>query len=561
MIGLLICSVTMSVLALLYMAITPILAKRYSIRGRYYSWFFIVIGLIIPFRPQFSNAIVKVDLSSNVAVPIIPIGNGTPVTTPTGNIIPATFHNITWWQIAMAVWLVGMVIFLSYHIIKHYRFLKLAARWSENITDEQTLSLVQTLKSQMGLSKYIGLQACDSIGSPMMIGFANPRILLPRANFTLDELHFILKHELIHYKQKDLWYKCLVLIATAIHWFNPIVSLLARAIDVQCELSCDEEVVRNTGADTRQYYSEIMIGVIRYESKRKTALSTNFYGGKKGMKKRISSIMDMRKKKTGLVILCGVLMLTLGTGFAFAAKMETQNPPENRKEDIMVSARFLPDPAIYAKYLSHGITISSDGKMLQYKGQRVRLFVDEHSDVEAFFLDEAGELDLNVARNAAGIITGIESISKAKAQEYRTTFFANDLNPTNTSEDTPQDFAKDVAKDIATDIVGQSKYAQYSAYDIVLSANGKVLNYEGQRVKLFADRLSDGSFETYWFDKTGTVNLSVVRNASGQITAIESISEKQAKEYQSALDEYEKNVLSGLNEKVAERMNERFSEN
>jgi hypothetical protein len=113
-----------------------------------------------------------------------------------------------------------------------------------------------------------------------------------------------------------------VLIATAIHWFNPIVYLIARAIEAQCELSCDAEVVRNTDADMRQSYSETIIGVVKYQSRLKTALSTNFYGGKKGMKNRISSIMDTGKKKAGISIICAVLIVSLGTGFVFAANAD-----------------------------------------------------------------------------------------------------------------------------------------------------------------------------------------------------------------------------------------------
>lgn len=335
MITLAICSVTMSALALLYMSVMPLLTKRYSVKSRYYTWLVIVVGLIVPFRPQFKNAIVKVDMTGGTAVPALPSGNGMSVIPYAENVRSSFFSDISWWQAAAAVWLAGVILFLAYHVIKHYRFMKLAARWSEKITDEQTLTLVQNLKKQMGISREIDVQLCDSIGSPMMIGFAKPRILLPKADFAEDELYFILKHELVHYKRKDLWFKCLVLIATAIHWFNPIVYLIAKAIDMECELSCDAEVVRSTGEDTRQYYSETIIGVVRYKSKLKTVLSTNFYGGKKGMKKRIFSIMDMGKKKAGLSILCGALALTLGSGMA--AKAETQNPPEMTKESIAVS--------------------------------------------------------------------------------------------------------------------------------------------------------------------------------------------------------------------------------
>lgn len=523
---LLICSVTMSALGLLYMAITPLLAKRYSVMSRYYAWLILVIGLIIPYRPQFKNAIVKVDVAGNPNITMIRIGNGTPVTASLPDMFPISFTGISWWQISAFIWLVGMIIFLSYHIIRHYRFLKLTARWSENITDERTLTLLQNLKMQMGISQDIELQICDSIGSPVMIGFRNPRLLLPRADFGTDELCFILKHELVHYKRKDLWYKCLVLIAASIHWFNPIVHLMAKTIDLQCELSCDEEVVRSTDLETRQYYSETIIGVVRHHSKLKTALSTNFYGGKKAMKKRILLIMDMNKKKAGIAVLCCALMLTLGTGFAFAANRgnaEVQGSPET----VPFGYRFKPDPEVYTQYSPYGITISNDGERLLYDGQRVRLFVDKHSDAEAFYLDETGELDLAVVRNTAGNITGMERITEKKAQEYRSAFFADDTN----SNAEVKEMVQETVQETMQDLVGGNKFEQYLAYGITGSTNGEILYHNGQRVKLLVDKLPDGNFETFWTDEAGTVNLSVVRNEAGQITSIESITEKQAQKY------------------------------
>ena len=333
MIALLTCSVTMSVLALLYMAVTPLLTRRYSEKGCYYAWLIIVIGLVIPFRPQWNNAIVRVDVAGETAMSVIRIWDGTPVTIPASNAALPALSGISWWQIAAAVWFVGAVVFLAYHLIKHYRFVKMVKRWSENVANKPTFILLQSLKSEMGIAEKIDIYQCSSIGSPMMIGLANPRILLPKADFAQDELSFVLKHELVHYKRKDLYYKALLLIATAIHWFNPIVCLIARAIDIQCELSCDAETVRSTDADTRQFYSETIIGVIRYRSTLKTALSTSFYGGKKGMKKRISSIMDTGKKRVGVAVICAALLLTIGTGAAFAIQAINE-PSPNAINDI-----------------------------------------------------------------------------------------------------------------------------------------------------------------------------------------------------------------------------------
>lgn len=555
---LLICSVTMSVTALCYMAVSPFLAKYYSVKVRYYSWLVIVFGLIIPFRPKCSNAIVKVNIPDSTAGPAVRIGAGAAAAVPVSgpHTISASLPVIPWWQITTALWLAGMILFLVYHIIRHYRFLKLVSRWSDDITDNRTLVLFQSLKTQMGLSQKIGLQTCESIGSPMMTGFAKPRILLPAADFTTEELRLILRHELVHYKRKDLWYKSLVLLANAIHWFNPIVYLMTQAVDCQCELSCDEEVVRGTGADTRQYYCETIIGVIRYQSKQKTALSTFFYRGKKGMKERIFSIMDMNKKKTGLSILCGVLTLTLGMSFTLAAKAETQKPPEmiqeDIKEDLAFSYGFVPDPQIYSRYSGLGITIAGDGQQLLYNGQRVRLFVDEDSRDQAFFLDDAGELDLAVTRNADGSIAGIESISADKAQKYRSAFFADDVRAAS--------IAQNASVSNAPDAGGKTKYDAYLAYGIKLSADGGMMYYNGQRVKLLLDILSDGSAEAYWTDEAGTASLSVVRASDGQITGIERISEEQAQEYRSALDAREKKALDGLEEKVENKVKEKFPE-
>jgi bla regulator protein BlaR1 len=339
-------SVALSVVILLYIAITPLLSKRYSARGLYYSWLVIVIGLIIPFRPQLDTTIVNVKApteailtNSMLAIPTLPVKAVTQI----NNTVPRpTLPNIQWWQFIAVIWLTGVIIFLFYHGLKHYRFVKMTNRWSEDITDEQILVLMRNIKEDLGISRQISLYLCPYIGSPMMIGLFHPRILLPMTDFSQDELRFILKHELVHYKRKDLWYKCLLLTATAMHWFNPIVYLMVKAINIQCELSCDTEVVQSTNMNTRYQYCETIIGVLKIQSKLKTALSTNFYGGKNGMKSRISSIMDTRKKKVGLSVICAALIITVGVGIASVAANSDSTlsgPTNNMNSDVVIRLR------------------------------------------------------------------------------------------------------------------------------------------------------------------------------------------------------------------------------
>lgn len=514
MILLLTCSVSMSVLAIFYMAVTPFLAKRYSSKGRYYAWLIIITGLIIPFRPQFSDPFVKVILTDTM-MPVVQAG-GMQLTGPSADALPpavsaAPHLSLPWWQAAAAVWLAGMAAYLIFHLIKHRRFMKMIKRWSERIQDPETVSLFQGIKTEMGLSKEIGLYRCASIGTPMLAGLIHPRILLPDMDFPKDDLCFILHHELVHYKRRDLWYKSVVLFASAVHWFNPVMCLIAREIDIQCEMSCDAEVVKCRDAGARQQYSEAIIGVVRYQSKMKTVLCTNFYGGKKGMKKRIFSIMDTRSKKAGLAVLCGALVFTLGTGGALAAPAKSQSRPESSKNNVFIAPWFsisfgAPNPDIYAPYAGAGLTISEDGSSLLYKGQPVRLFVDEKAESQAFYLNESGSINLSAVRNDAGGITGIEKISDQKAKEYQDAFFEDELS--------------------------------YQKFGITSSETDDIIYFKGQRVKIFLDQIESGYFMPFWEDDAGTVNVIVNRDTSGKITGIESISDKKVQEYLDKTQEY-----------------------
>ena len=339
-------SIVISVVILLFMAMTPLLSKRYSAKGLYYAWLVIVIGLIVPYRPQIGvsenrmNVPVEVPLFSNDTLPTIsskPVSAMVQISNAAGR---SATQNIEFEQIMSVVWITGVVIFLLCNMLNHFRFVKITNRWSESITEEKPLMLLKAIKEELGIDKHIYLNFCPFISSPMMVGLLKPRILLPAAGYTEDTLYYIIKHELIHYKRKDLWYKCFVLLAAAMHWFNPIVYLMARAVSSQCELSCDAEVVSSADSDARAQYCETLLEVMKSRSKFRTVLSTNFIGGKSIMKKRIFSIMDTSRKKTGLAVICIVLLITAGVGVASATTGSNEKlPADSIKPDVSIKLR------------------------------------------------------------------------------------------------------------------------------------------------------------------------------------------------------------------------------
>lgn len=294
-------SITMSMLAILYISITPMLSKRYTAKWLYYSWLIIIIGLIIPFRPQFKSSFIQVEIpmtysvQSQLSAPSRPIINAQP-SDISNNFVPGK-NEIYSYNIITAIWIIGTVIMLLYHLYQHIRFLMMIKRWREEIADPQIINLFHQLKDVMGISSKIVLQQCTCLSSPIMIGFIRPVILLPAREYPYDELTLVLKHELTHFKRKDLWYKMLVIIARIIHWFNPIVYRIAKEISIQCELSCDEAIIQNENMQVRKLYGQTILNAVKQGGKVQTVLSTNFNGGERDMKSRIISIMDMSKKK------------------------------------------------------------------------------------------------------------------------------------------------------------------------------------------------------------------------------------------------------------------------
>lgn len=78
----------------------------------------------------------------------------------------------------------------------------------------------------------------------MLTGYFRPEIILPHTGYTDEELSFILRHELLHLKRNDILYQFITLIFISLHWFNPFVYLMARAIEIDGETSCDEKRLR-----------------------------------------------------------------------------------------------------------------------------------------------------------------------------------------------------------------------------------------------------------------------------------------------------------------------------
>ena len=302
-------SLQLSAIVLLMLLISPALGRRYSAKCCYYVWAAVFVALILPIRGN-----IKLNLPSFLQA-VIPQNQGQVVP---GAAVASAVAGWGWFQYAQLCWAVGAIAFIIWHLVSHLRFLSAVRRWSEAVRDPELLQVFEYTKARLHIKKEVPMKRCACIKTPMVVGLVRPVVLLPPAAFSLDEVRLILKHELVHIKRKDLWYKVVMLLALALHWFNPFIHFATKETLNLCEISCDEEVLKGFGAKARAQYGESIIGTIRNRNVYKTALSTNFYSGAKGMKKRIYAMMDMRKKRFSPVLFLVVFAITMCGTTAFA---------------------------------------------------------------------------------------------------------------------------------------------------------------------------------------------------------------------------------------------------
>ncbi len=312
---LLICSVTVSLIAIVFYFFFRLL-RRYSARCLYHTWIIIIIAYIIPLRPI---------LDYRAYRPISPtaaqknITNLVTYTHATGNILTPSSNLFIDYNWALGIWAIGFISVIAFHIIRHFYLVKLVQHCGYHTTSDQNITeVLQQVSAELGISKRIPVQICPRIDNPLLFGFLQPKILLPTENYSIEELTFIFKHELIHYKRKDLWLNALTTLATAIHWFNPVIYFAVRSFQLQCELSCDKEVIYKANRDARQQYGNLIMLLAQQRKKPVTSIFTKISCIKTKTERRILSILSTRKKRTGIAVTASTFLFIILAGAIFS---------------------------------------------------------------------------------------------------------------------------------------------------------------------------------------------------------------------------------------------------
>ena len=303
MINILICSANMSIVAGIFLIISLLLRNRQSPSVRYYSWIVILAGFLIPVRPQIGSAVVTV----NNPAAVEGVNQAAPVN-PT--------------SVITVIYLIGAISYVVFLLIRSTIWNRTVMRFAGSVP-EGIEDMTYDTASALGVKKHVAIYYSDIIASPMMTGLINPVILLPRREYGPDELRLIIKHELTHFIHHDLWIKLVLTVCRIMHWFNPLLILIGRRLEQECEYYCDMSVTADEDRAMRKVYCESILNTVSAagdlsSGKAKPALATNFYSPKQGLKHRLQLILT-DSKRLFLGTLAAAVLLTCISGFAIAS--------------------------------------------------------------------------------------------------------------------------------------------------------------------------------------------------------------------------------------------------
>lgn len=313
-------SLQMSILLLLSFLGNKWLTRRFAAQARCFLWMAFSIRLLIPASLSFALPSwgAEIQKATEAALPsaaqmgqaeapafvdVLPMGSTAGFAAPA----EISYGQISAGEGIALLWLIGAVCFLLAHVGIHVFHMRFLRAHSEIVCGGEQQDLLEQIRKELHVRRNLPVWICGKVDSPMLTGLFHPTLILPRTEFSQEQRMFIFRHELAHYKRRDLWTKWVFLLAQSVHWFNPLVHILAKKANLDLENACDDTVLKGKDRLYRKAYGTVLLDVLTNQS-HAVPLSTHFIGRKEEMLGRFRNMINTAPKKKGYGFLCGVLV-------------------------------------------------------------------------------------------------------------------------------------------------------------------------------------------------------------------------------------------------------------
>lgn len=268
---------------------------------------------------------------------------------------------------AVFIWLSVACLLMIDQIIKYVKNARRIAGYIDMKMTDSEEAFLSGIKEQYGIRRRVLLYQGEPGKPSLTFGVFRPVILCGR-EIGSRESELVVRHEMVHIRRLDAFWKMLIQFVKFLHWCNPIMWLLLDEFDRVCEISCDEAAVQGLPEEDRKRYMRLLIEEAQ-EAKEAKGISLKWKAGFGPKMKRVKERMDnlMRKKKWNRfaagTLVAALIFANSMTAFAYRDEhneIMSEDMPEEDIEIALESDTVLFTPAeavgeVFSDYDEQGI--------------------------------------------------------------------------------------------------------------------------------------------------------------------------------------------------------------
>lgn len=139
----------------------------------------------------------------------------------------------------------------------------------------------------------------DAVGTPLVIGFIKPVIVIPRACISRlkdRQLAPIILHELAHIRRYDLFAGLIQELINIVFWWSPIVIGLNKKVHISREVACDMRASRQL--ENHKQYAQSLIDNAKFLlNHNQEGLTMHFLNKQSSLSYRIDEVLRQKSSK------------------------------------------------------------------------------------------------------------------------------------------------------------------------------------------------------------------------------------------------------------------------
>ena len=218
------------------------------------------------------------------------------VTDTNGTAVANTLYRPVGFRVIAMVWLFGMAGFMGYHAFSYLRMRNRLHRPDGGVRQVEP-----------------GICEIDGGHLSFVMGLVHPVIYLS-SGLDPESRNVVLCHERVHLQRRDYLFKPAALLICCVHWFNPLVWLAFYLMNMDCEMSCDEKVVKLLGEESKKIYSYTLLEEVsggEWKRYRGGSICALLSFVEDHVKNRIRHVLDYRKPPFWVMIGAAAVIVVL----------------------------------------------------------------------------------------------------------------------------------------------------------------------------------------------------------------------------------------------------------